>query len=86
MIGPNLQARLKSTALDSTGPQKRQCDPVEQRRLMQLYERVCVVPMSPGRTSFSHESDVDVGVIEERIGECHSDRAGPNNEVIGLDC
>ena len=82
--GPLLEPRLRAALLDGAGPEHGRRDAVEHRRLVQLDERIGVLPVPAGRVATVDERDVHVGVIDQRVGEGHAHRAGAHDEVVGL--
>ena len=82
--GALLETRLRAPLLHGTGPEHRRCDAVEHRRLVQLDERVGVLPVPAGRVAAVDERDVHVGVVDEGVREGHAHRAGADDEVVGL--
>ena len=57
---------------------------VKERRLVQLHERVGVLPVSSGDMASVNDGDVNVGVVDKRIGERHAHRPSPDDEVVSL--
>ena len=80
--GPLLEPRLRAAPLHRTAAEARRRDAVEQRRLMQLDERIRVQPVPAGRVATVDERDVDVGMVDERVGERHAHRACTHDEVV----
>ena len=59
-------------------------DAVELRRLVQLDERIGVLPVPARRMATIDEGDVHVGVVDQRVGERHAHGSGADNEVVRL--
>jgi hypothetical protein len=79
-----LQARLGTGRLQRAGSHDGRRDAVEQGRLMQLDERICVEPVSPRGVAAIDERDVDIRVIEEGVGERHAHRPCADDEIVGF--
>jgi hypothetical protein len=52
--------------------------------LVQLHERVGVLPVSSGDMASVNDGDMNVGVVDKRIGERHAHRPSPDDEVVSL--
>lgn len=50
---------------------------------MQLHERVRVQPVAARGMAAVDEDDLDIGVIDQRVGERHTHRARTHDEEIG---
>lgn len=50
---------------------------------MQLDERVGILPVTPGCLAAIDEGDVDFGMVDQRVGECHPHGSGANDQVVG---
>ena len=83
--GPFLQPGLRAALLHGAGAEHRRRDAVEHRRLVELDERIGVLPVAAGRVATVDERDVHVGVIDQGVGERHAHRAGADDEVVGLE-
>ena len=81
---PLLEPRLRTLLLHGTGAEHRRRDAVEHRRLMELDERIRVLPMTAGRMATVDERDVHVGVVDQGVRERHAHRARTHDEVVGL--
>src|SRR5690606_31539651 len=60
-------------------------DAVERRGLVEADERVGVEPVPAGGVAAVDEGDVDVGVVDQRVGEGHPHGTGADDDVVGLD-
>ena len=83
--GPFLEPRLRPDLLHLTVAEEGRRDAVELRGLVQLHERIGVVPVTAGGVATVDEGDVDVGVIDQGVGERHAHGAGTDDEVVGLE-
>ena len=81
---PLLQPRLRSRPLQRAVAQDGGRHAVEHRCLVQLNERVRVVPVTSGEMTPIDQRHVHVGMVDQRVGECHSHRAGAHHQVIGV--
>ena len=84
LTGPFLEAGLRAGLLHRAGSEHGRRDAVEHRRLMQLHERIGVLPVPSGDVATVDERDVHVGMIDQRVGERHAHRPGADDEVVGL--
>ena len=49
---------------------------------MEPDERIGVVPVATRTVAPVHHHDVDVGIGDQRVGERHPRRAGPDHQVV----
>ena len=82
--GPFLEARLRAALLHGAATEHGRRDAVEHRRLVELDERIRVLPVPAGRVATVDERDVDVGVIDQGVGERHAHGARAHDQVVGL--
>ena len=52
---------------------------------MEPYERIGVQPVAARLVTPVDQNDLGVRVRDQRVGEGHPGRTGPDNEVVGLD-
>ena len=83
--GSLLQPGLRAVLLDRAGPEHGRRDAVEQRRLVQLHERIRVLPVPAGGVAAVDQGDMHVGVVDQRVGERHAHRACTHDQVIGVE-
>ena len=84
LTGPFLEPRLRAALLHGAATEHGRRDAVEQRRLMELDERIRVLPVPAGRVATVDERDVHVRVIDQGVREGHAHRARAHDEVVGL--
>ncbi|MDZ7674575.1 MAG: hypothetical protein U5K30_05855 [Acidimicrobiales bacterium] len=82
--GALVEPRLRAFGLHGTGAEHRRRDAVELRRLVELDERVRVLPVTTGAVATVDESHVDVGMVDQGVGEGHAHRARTHHQVVGL--
>ncbi len=82
--GPFLQPGLGAVLLHLATAENRGRDAVEQRCLMELHERIRILPVTARGVATVDERDMDVGMVDEGVGEGHAHRARTHHEVIGL--
>ena len=49
---------------------------------MQLDERIGVLPMASGAVPMIDERDVDIGMVDQRVGERHAHGAGADDQIV----
>ncbi len=81
---PLLEPRLWTRLLHGAGPEHGRRDAVEHRRLMELYERVRVLPVTTGRVATVDKGHVHVRVVDQGVRERHAHRARAHDEVVGV--
>src|SRR5262245_12288036 len=62
--GTLLQPSLRAVFLDSTSAQHRRGNAVKERCLVELHERVSILPVASSRVSAVHERNVHIGVVD----------------------
>ncbi len=86
VVGALVQARVEAIAFEAIGAQRARVDAVTRRGLVELHERVGVVPVTARDVPAIHHDHVAVVVrIDQRVDERHARRARPDHEVVGLD-
>ncbi len=53
---------------------------------MQPDERIGVAPVPTGGLPAVDQGDAYVGMIDQRIGECHAGGPGSHDQVVGFHC
>ena len=81
--GAFMQSRLGAGGLHRAGTEHRGRHSVELRRLVELDERVGVLPVAAGRVPSVHEGHVHVCVVDQGVGECHAHGSGADDQVVG---
>ena len=66
-------------------PERGRIDAVVPRRLVELHERVRVEPVAAGSMTPLDHHHVGVAVLDQRVDEGHPERAGADDEVVGLE-
>ena len=74
-----------SQLLDRARTQHRRRHAVEHRRLVELHERVGVLPVTACGVATVDQGDVHIGVVEQRVGEGHPHRPGADDEIVGVE-
>ena len=65
--------------------QRGRVDPVVARRLVELHERVRVEPMAARSMAPLDHYDIGVAVLDQAVDERHPERAGTDDEIVGLE-
>ena len=83
--GSLVEAGVRAVGLDPVLSERGRVDAVVPRRLVQLHERVRVEPVTAGSMAPLDHHDVGVAVLDQRVDERHPERAGTDDEIVGLE-
>ncbi len=85
LVGPLVEPSLRACRLLATSAEHGGGDPVERRRLVQAYERIGLQPVTTDTVPTVDEGHLDVGTLDQCIGEGHAHGPCPHDEVVGVD-
>jgi hypothetical protein len=82
--GAFVKSRFGPAQLHRAATEHRGRDAVEHGRVVQLHERIRILPMTTWGMAAIDDRDVDVSVVDERVGERHAHRPCAHDQVVGL--
>ena len=82
---PLVETGVGSFGVDRVGAQREGVHPVERGGLVQLHERVGVVPVAAGLVTTVDEHDVSVRRVHQLVGERESGGSCADDQVVGVE-